>query len=204
MKQWMQLPLALAMVGALACDRADRNSGAVGTSGTGGIDRDFIEDQLAAGNAEVELGRLAQERTKNPQVREFAGMMVSDHRKAGDQLKELASRHNLQMPAETHDEHQDLHEKLSKLSGSEFDREYIDAMVDDHEKAVDAVKDKADDADSAAIKQWAASTLPSLRQHLERAKQIQSSLRDANDQGNDRGNERANSRPNERGSDRNR
>lgn len=200
MKKWMQLPLALAMVGALACDRADRPDGAVGTTGSeSGVDRDFIEDQLADGNAEIELGRLAQERARNPQVREFAGMMVTDHRKAGDELKEIATRHNIRMEAEDgQDDHNDLHERLAKLSGAEFDREYMDAMVDDHQKAVDAVKEKAEDAENPEIKRWASSTLPSLQQHLDRAKQIQSSLRDAND----RGNERTNQRPNERGSDR--
>ena len=199
MKKWMQLPLALAMVGALACDRADRTNGAVGTAGSdSNIDREFIEDQLADGNAEVELGRLAQERASNPQVREFAGMMVTEHRKAGDQLKEIASRHNVEMTAETRDEHHDLRERLSKLSGAEFDREYIDAMVDDHEKAVKDVEDQAEDAENAALKQWASSTLPNLRQHLERAKQIQSNLRGAENQGNDRRNDR----PDKRGSDR--
>lgn len=199
MKKWMLLPLALAMVGALACDRADRTNGAVGTAGSdSNIDREFIEDQLADGNAEVELGRLAQERASNPQVREFASMMVTEHRKAGDQLKEIASRHNVEMPAETRDEHHDLRERLSTLSGAEFDREYIDAMVDDHEKAVKDVEDQAEDAKNAALKQWASSTLPSLRQHLERAKQIQSNLRGAENQGNDRRNDR----PDKRGSDR--
>lgn len=191
MQKWMQLPLALAMVGALACDRRDRAAGDAGTVGTSGtavsdVDRDFVEDQLAGGNAEVELGRLAQERASDPEVREFAGMMVRDHRKAGDELKQIATRHAMQPRAEgtagtsgaaMKDDHTDLRERLSKLSGSEFDREYIDAMVDDHQKAVDAVEDKADGSDHADVKHWAASTLPTLRQHLERAKQIQENLR---------------------------
>jgi putative membrane protein len=75
-----------------------------------------------------------------------------------------------------HDEQRDLHERLSKLSGAEFDREYIDAMLNAHQKAVDAVEEKATDGDNAEVKQWAASTLPTLKQHLERAKQIQANL----------------------------
>jgi putative membrane protein len=184
MKQWMQLPLALAMVAALACDRSDRaNSGTVGTTGTGAesnVERDFIEDQLAAGNAEVDLGRLAQDRAGSPDVREFANMMVQDHQRAGDQLKAIANKQNVRAEAEAHDDHRDLQERLSKLSGAEFDREYMDAMVKDHEKAIDAVEAKAEKSDNADVKQWAAATLPSLKQHLDKANQIQSNLGSAN------------------------
>jgi putative membrane protein len=188
----MYLPLALALAATLACDRGDRanDSSPVGTSGTeaGRIDREFVQDQLADGNAEVELGRLAQEKASSPDVREFAATMVRDHQKAGGELKQIASRHNIQPESREsagtagsmmRDEHQDVHGRLSKLSGSEFDREYIDAMVKDHEKAVDALQEKAekaDSADNAELKQWAASTLPTLKQHLERAKQIQATL----------------------------
>jgi putative membrane protein len=216
MTKWMQLPLALALVGTLACDRGDRSTadgGAVGTSGSEArdIDRGFVQDQLAAGHAEIELGRLAQQKAGSPDVREFGAMMVRDHQKAGDELKQIAGRHDIQPEARDtagtsgaarepgyaadrpsadrpeptgssdmmmDDEHRELHQRLSRLSGAEFDREYIDAMVNDHEKAVDAVEDKANDGDNSDVKQWAATTLPALKQHLERARQIQSSLRD--------------------------
>lgn len=184
MKKWMTLPLALAMAATLACDRGDRD-GTVGMSGTAAAERDFVEDQLADGNAEAELGRLAQERASSAEVREFAGMMIRDHRQAGEELQHIATRHKIQPETAgtsgeaMDDDHDDLRERLSKLSGAEFDREYIDAMVDDHQKAVDAVKERSEDSDNADVKQWAAKTLPTLRQHLERAKQIQDNLRNA-------------------------
>ncbi len=192
MMKWMQLPLALAMVATLACDRGDRpvndtatgTGGTVGTTGTDdglGMERGFVEDQLEDGEAEVRLGRLAQDRASNPEVRAFAEMMVRDHTKAGDELKQIASRHNLRMDEKTgdHGDHNDLQERLAKLSGVEFDREYIDAMVDDHEKAINDVEDKTD-SNNQDVKQWATSTLPTLKQHLERAKSIQENLRNAN------------------------
>ena len=185
MKRWTQLTLALmTAVPLVACggdtnraqDTRD-NPAAVGTAGTGAPDADFIEEQLVDGNKEVELGRLAQQKASNPEVREFAQMMVQDHTQAGDELKQIASKHNIQPPtAGDRDAHADLQEKLTNASGAEFDREYIDAMVDDHEKAVNDVKDKAEDADNPEVKQWAAKTLPTLQQHLDRAKQIQQTL----------------------------
>lgn len=192
MSKWMQLPLALAMVATLACDRGDRpaNDTATGTGGTVGttgaddglgVERGFVEDQLEDGEAEVRLGRLAQERASNPEVRAFAEMMVRDHTKAGNELKQIASRHNLRMDddANDHGDHNDLQERLAKPSGVEFDREYIDSMVDDHEKAINEVEDKTD-SNNQDVKQWATSTLPTLKQHLERAKSIQENLRNAN------------------------
>jgi putative membrane protein len=151
------------------------NPAAVGTAGTDAPDADFVEEQLADGNAEIELGRLAQQKASNPQVREFGEMMVRDHTQAGEELKQIATKHNIQLPAD-HDEHNDLRERLTKASAAEFDREYIDAMVNDHEKAVNDVEDKAEGSNNAEVKQWAAKTLPTLKQHLERAKQLQQTL----------------------------
>jgi putative membrane protein len=185
MKRWTQLTLALvAVVPLVACagdaDRdtaaKDPNPAAVGTTGTANIDRDFIADQIADGQAEVELGRIAQQRAANAQVKEFAQVMVRDHTEAGSELKQIAAKHNIQPAAGAKGDHNDLQERLGKLKGTEFDREYINAMIDDHEKAVSAIEDKADDNENSEVKQWAAKTLPTVRQHLDRAKQIKESL----------------------------
>jgi putative membrane protein len=96
---------------------------------------------------------------------------------AADELKQAASTANVQVnpPAEPDGDHKDLQEELTKLTGRDFDRKYIDAMVDEHQEAVNELEKKTD-SDNAPIKQWASKTLPTVRQHLERAKQIQQSL----------------------------
>jgi putative membrane protein len=177
---------AIAAMSIVACggnqDQAGRETtpgaaqGTAGTSGTANVDRDFVENQIADGQAEIALGQLASQRASNPAVREFGEMMVRDHQKAGDELKQLASKHNIQLNASIDDEHNDLRERLSKLSGAEFDREYMKAMVEDHEEAVNDTQEKAERGDNSEIKQWASKTLPVLQQHLERAKQIQNQL----------------------------
>jgi putative membrane protein len=189
MKRWTQFALALVATLSMACgggnDRAnDRaaapaggTAGAAGTAGSAGApDADFIQDQLADGDAEVALGRLVQERATNPQVKEFGEMMVQDHQKAGAELKQIAGKHNITVEGKEANEHNDAREKLSKLSGAEFDREYMKTMVDDHEKAVNDVERKAENADNPEVRQWASKSLPTLRQHLERARQIQETL----------------------------
>lgn len=185
MKRWNQIALALVATAAFACGGDSPNdrtatggtAGAAGTAGSAAnAEADFVQEQLADGDAEVALGRLAQERATNPQVKEFAKMMVSDHQKAGEDLKQIASKHNITPDPGKHNDHNDLREKLSKLSGAEFDREYMDAMVDDHEKAVKDVEGKAENSDNPEVRQWASKALPTLRQHLERAKQIHENL----------------------------
>lgn len=189
MKRWTQFALAVVAAVSLACGDGNRNAndtaaapgaGTPGAAGTAGAsangDRDFIEDMVADGDAEVELGRLAEQRATRPEVKEFAQMMARDHQEAGAELKQIAGKHNIQPAAGDHDDHKDLSQRLSKLSGAEFDREYMKAMVDDHEKAVNDVEKKAEDADNPEIRQWASKALPTLRQHLERARQIHENL----------------------------
>jgi putative membrane protein len=157
---------------------ANPNTGAVGTAGITGGDRDFLDEQIAMGEAEIELGRLAQERGTHADVKEFGEMMVRDHRAAGDQLKAIAQKANVQTSRSTdaHKDHNEFREDLAKLSGRDFDRRYIDRMVEDHEEAVKDLEDKAEKSDHTDVKQWASSTLPKVRQHLERAKSIKETL----------------------------
>jgi putative membrane protein len=103
-------------------------------------------------------------------------MMVRDHTKAGDEFKQVLTRANAQVPAVSTDDLNDERERLAKLSGAEFDREYIKKMVDDHETTVDKVRDEAENGKNADVKQWASTTLPTLQQHLDRAKEIQGML----------------------------
>jgi putative membrane protein len=194
MKRLNYTMLAVCLAAATAAcsgDRADTtpaNDAAVGTGGTavpadtaadvGRADRDFVAEMIAGGQAEVELGKLAEEKSSNKQVKDFAAMMVRDHTKAGEDLKAVAgtARVDLTQANADTDDHHDLRERLSKLSGAQFDREYIKAMVDDHENAVNDVEDKANGGDNPEIKAWASKTLPTLKTHLERAKQIDEAL----------------------------
>ena len=160
----------------------DADPNAVGTSGlAANADRDFIEEQLEDGNREVVLGRLAADRATHPQVKEFGQMMATDHQAAGEELRQLATRANLRIEADDDgdDDLKNLNEKLSKLSGREFDLEYMAAMVDDHKEAVDDVEDKAEGSDNAEVKAWATKALPKLRAHFEQAQRIHETLKQA-------------------------
>jgi putative membrane protein len=117
----------------------------VGTSGDllglGGGDRDFVHDMMESGTAEVQLGNMARERGASADVKQFGETLVRDHTQANEQLKQIAMQHDLQ-PGEVtiDDEHRELIDRLSRLQGAEFDREFIAAMVDGHEDAIDKLQ----------------------------------------------------------------
>src|SRR4051812_42143946 len=155
MKRMTVLGIALATAFTVACDRGDRggmkisrnDSGAVGTSGENGVSRadaDFVHDIAVANMAEIDLGQLASSRAASPDVKKFAQMMIDDHTKAGDSLKNVVSQHAMTLPSAVDDKHRDLHDKLSKYQGAEFDREYMKAMVDGHEDVLDKLGSRID------------------------------------------------------------
>lgn len=132
-------------------------------------DQKFIKDAAAGGMMEVQLGKLASEKASSQQVKDFGKQMVTDHSKANTELKHLASTKNVQIPTELEGKHKSTYDRLAKLSGDRFDREYMKTMIDDHKDDVDKFKKQADKADDADVKQFAAKTLPTLEKHLEMA-----------------------------------
>jgi putative membrane protein len=165
--------------------------GTAADRGVGTLARNWVEDRLEDGMTEVKLGELATQKGQNADVKAFGQMMVRDHTKAGEELKQLASKHNITAP-ELDDDHRDKVDRLSKLQGAEFDREYMNAMVDDHEKTVNALEDrldkegdnenprytpkKTDNAFETELNQWASKTIPTVRQHLAKAKELDQKL----------------------------
>src|SRR6185503_1782374 len=106
------------------------------------------------GTAEVELGKLALQKTQRDDVKKFAQQMVDDHTKAGDELKALAMRKNISWPADLDAEHKALKDRLSKLSGAAFDQAYTQAMVDGHRKVAAEFRTETTSGADAEVKAW--------------------------------------------------
>jgi len=136
---------------------------------TGG-DLAFMNDAAPGGMAEVELGKLAASKAQNAEIKAFGQRMVEDHTKANDELKALAAQKKVMLPPDVLPVHKQAMEKLSKLSGADFDREYVKEMVEDHEKDVAAFENVSKTAADADVKAFASKTLPTLKMHLEMIK----------------------------------
>lgn len=137
----------------------------------------FMTKAAQGGMAEVELGRMASTKAQNADVKKFAQKMVQDHSNANTELKALAAKKNVTLPTELDPMHKSMSDDLSKLSGAEFDKEYVDGMVEDHEKTVALFQTQADKGTDADAKAWATKTLPNLKMHLQMIKDIQSKMK---------------------------
>ena len=151
MKQICLASLAVAAMLTAGCNRNDttRTNGTVGTSGRADSnvsrgDRDFVQDVSTMNAAEVDLSKLALERGASPDVKKFAQMMVDEHTAAGEKLSGVATQNSIDAPATIDDSHRSLHEKLAGKQGLDFDRDYVDAMVDDHQKMIDKLESRID------------------------------------------------------------
>lgn len=129
-------------------------------------DRKFMEEAAHGGLAEVEHGKLAAQRASHPQVKEFAQRMVQDHVKANDELKTIAAARGITPPATLDRKHQRRMEKLRRLGGAEFDRAYMQQMVDDHKETVSLFEKQAKAGKDGDLKSFAIKTLPALNEHL--------------------------------------
>jgi putative membrane protein len=134
-------------------------------------DARFVLAASASGLAEVNFGMLAEKRAANEDVRKFAHQMVVDHTKANKELGDVVARRYPGAAAMDRD-HQALFDKLSKMEGAAFDREYMAGQVKDHEDAVRLFEDESKNGNDGALKAWASRTLPTLRDHLKMARDL--------------------------------
>lgn len=134
-------------------------------------DKTFMHKAAEGGLAEVELGQLATEKGSSAEVKQFGQRMVDDHTKANDQLKQIASNDGVALPEHLSAKDKMLKERLSKLSGPNFDAAYMSNMVKDHRQDVaDFARESHSSSDNVA--QFAKETLPTLKSHLQEAEKI--------------------------------
>ncbi len=167
--------LALACVPALgfaqnSASPSDMNNSASNLSAS---DKKFVRDAAQGGMAEVELGKLAAEKGSSDEVKKFGQRMVDDHSKANDQLKQIAGSQGIELPQNLNSKDKALKDRLSKLSGASFDKVYMTSMVRDHKTDIADFTKESNSGKDEAVKQFATTTLPTLKDHLQEAERIE-------------------------------
>ncbi len=135
-------------------------------------DRAFVRKALEGGNAEVQLGQLAQQKSQSDDVKQFAQKMVDDHTQLGNQMKPIAQQLGVSEPKGTSKKDKELQAKLESLSGQQFDEAYIKAMVKDHKQDLREFKDEAQTTQDPNLKQAAQQGAGVISQHLQMIEQI--------------------------------
>jgi putative membrane protein len=130
-------------------------------------EQQFVKKAAAGGFAEVKLSELASDRATDPQVKEFANQMVTDHTRANDELQPIAESNKIPAPTKLQGDPEVAYKHLKKLSGAKFDAAYVKIMVGDHDKTVAAFEDASSKAKDPSLKAFIDKTLPVLRQHKE-------------------------------------
>lgn len=142
------------------------------TAAAAATDSAYIREAIGANRLEARLGTLASQRASSGAVRQFAGTMLTDHTSMGQQWASLASQSGLPSSVALTATQQQSYDALSRISGAEFDRQYMQTMISDHEQAVSTLQHVASSARSSQVKQLAASSLSATQQHLATARQV--------------------------------
>jgi putative membrane protein len=174
------LVFGLVLALALAVGACNRNDGVEAARedrmAISPAEQDFAGKAMKSNMAEIELARLAMQRTQNNDVRDYADMLANDHSNALEELTNLMKDRNIPQTTELDPEARQEMDRLTALSGPDFDREFVNLMVANHQKAVTMFREQTATARNPEIRKFAGDTLPTLESHLLRAYELQSKL----------------------------
>jgi putative membrane protein len=126
--------------------------------------------------AEVDLGRLAEQKASNPAVKAFGARMIEDHSKAQEALLPLAKREHIMLAAKPGAGSAALHKKLDALSAAEFDKVYIETMLAGHKGAIVMLVHEIEHDPNVSIKKFAKGALPIVQDHIRIAENVAGKL----------------------------
>ena len=140
-------------------------------------DREFLDEAAQGSLFEVKASQLAQQKAQVEDVKRFAQRMVDDHTGMTGRLQKVVQPKGINLPQQLDKKHQDRIDSLSKKTGVDFDKSYLDEVIDSHKKDIDNFEKAAKDAKDPAVKDFAATSLPSLREHLQAAQTLKDKVK---------------------------
>jgi putative membrane protein len=132
----------------------------------------FAQEAASGGMMEVQVGNIAQKNSKNKAIQDYGKMLVDDHTRANKDLKDIAAKKNINLPATVTSDQQNKINKLSKETGSDFDNTFFSMAVDDHQNDIDNFKKAGNNITDQDLKNFIMKALPTLQKHLDKAKEI--------------------------------
>jgi putative membrane protein len=139
----------------------------------GKADASFVEDAANSNLAEVKMSEMAMKQSSTAAVKDLAQTMITDHTKAFEALKTMATGKGFAVPGASEKKFDDL----ATLSGQKFDRAFLSNLIDDHKKAISLFEHESKSGDDSEFKAWATNTLPTLKHHLEMAQAVEKDLK---------------------------
>jgi putative membrane protein len=139
-------------------------------------DTRFVEAQLEGNLAEIDMAKLAIQRSQDQNIRNFAQKMITDHTAANGTLMPIAQGQEIGMPTAVSPQHQAIMDKLSQMSGVAFDTAYINMMIQAHGETLAAMNNQLTNGQSQVLNVWVQNTRPVVMQHEQIAEQIKAEL----------------------------
>jgi len=136
----------------------------------------FLKDAAMDNMSEIQLAQMAQNKTQNDQVRQYAQMLVTDHQNAQKEIRKLAQQYGVNLPGQLDQKHQDEMDRMSNVSGNQFDQQFVELAVTDHQRAVDMFQKAAQNAQSQDIRKFASDTVVIMQKHLDRAQTLKQQM----------------------------
>jgi putative membrane protein len=138
-------------------------------------DRTFVEQAAQGGLAEVQMAQLAQEKTQDANIRQFAQQMIDDHTPANQKLAQIATQKGVTAPTDPSAAQQKMLARLQKLDGSKFDHAYITGQLKAHQVMLKLFENEAKNGTDADLKMFAQQTVPVIQKHISMAETDKSS-----------------------------
>src|SRR5262245_29688372 len=134
------------------------------------VDLKFVKDANQINLEEVQVGKLAQQRSVNAAIKKFGERLARDHAKMSEELSALARKKGVTLTKDLDSESQQKVDELAKMSGAEFDRSFSKAMISGHEAAIEKFQSEVKSGRDPDVKSWAQKRVATLREHLEMAR----------------------------------
>jgi putative membrane protein len=170
--------LFVAAFGLTACNRENGVEAAPDdrTTSLSQSERDFMMEAAQADLAEIDMAQVALQNSGTGDVKDFANMIKSDHTSALEDLTELMKDTNVPQPKSIPVELQQDISRMRGLTGGEFDREFVNMIVSEHQKVIEMFRDQQSTAQNQDVKKYVEDTLPRLEMHLEKAQRLQTKV----------------------------
>jgi putative membrane protein len=164
-----KLPLALAAAGLIGF--------AAGTAGAAQLsaqDQQFVKQAAQGGLEEIQSGQAAEQRGASPAVKQLGQTLVADHTMMDNQLKQIAQQQGFTLPQSLDQEQRQELQQMNKLSGAQFDKQFTDEQIEDHQKMIQLLQKEAQSTQDSALREFAQAGIPVMQKHLRMAQQAQS------------------------------
>lgn len=139
-------------------------------------DRNFAKEAAMDGMTEVNIGEQATKKAQNEEVKDLGKRLAANHKKANDQLMQIAQKQGVQLPQSIDSKAQKQLESLNKKTGAEYDRAFLNYVVSDHKKSIGLFEKQVKQGQDPAFKDFASKTLPVLREHLKTAQNLEQKM----------------------------